>query len=94
LPESKILLIGILPSDCSREKTSADRQINATNAALYRSDPRVTFLDLSSVFIKDGALNASLYVEQSPERPLHPNPKGQALMAEALAPKVKSLLGR
>ncbi|MGV8997090.1 MAG: GDSL-type esterase/lipase family protein [Parvibaculaceae bacterium] len=93
LPQTKILLIGILPSARSPEKTAADHQINAINAALYAGDPRVTFLSLDHLFIKNGALNGSLYVEQPPERALHPNPQGQALMAEAIEPALKRLLG-
>lgn len=92
LPQTKILLIGILPSARSPEKTSADHQINATNAALYAHDPRVTFVSLDYVFIKDGALNPDLYVEKAPDKPLHPNPKGQALMAAAIEPIVKRML--
>ena len=92
LPQSRILLIGILPSARSPEKTSADHQINATNAALYANNPRVTFLSLDHVFIKDGALNPDLYVETKPEGALHPNPKGQALMAAAIEPEITRLL--
>ncbi|MDO8288560.1 MAG: GDSL-type esterase/lipase family protein [Parvibaculum sp.] len=92
LPKTKILLVGILPSDRSSDKTSADKEVNAKNAAFYADDPRVTFIDTSSVFMKDGVLNADLYVEKKPEGALHPNPKGQGLMAAAIEPAIASLL--
>lgn len=92
LPDTKIIAIAILPSARSAEKTLADSEINAKNARLYQADPRVTFIDISSAFMKDGALNTDLYAEQPPEKPLHPNPKGQAVMAAAIEPIVKYML--
>ncbi|MES1990560.1 MAG: GDSL-type esterase/lipase family protein [Pseudomonadota bacterium] len=92
LPQTRILLVGILPSARSPDKTLADHQINATNAALYAGDPRVTFLSVDYVFIKNGTPDPALYVEQLPEGALHPNPQGQALMAAAIEPVVKRLL--
>lgn len=92
LPKTKILLVGILPSARSPEKTSADREINAQNAALYAGDQRVTFIDISSVFMTSGTLNRDLYAELPPEGALHPNLEGQARMAAAIAPVLARLL--
>lgn len=53
----------------------------------------VTFLDIAPTFIRRGALDLSLYVEQPPEGALHPNLRGQAAMAAAIEPTLARLLG-
>ena len=93
LPRSKILLLGILPSGKSVGKSKADAEINARLAGYYSGNKDVTFLDIAPVFIRRGALDLSLYVEQPPEGALHPNPRGQAAMAAAIEPTLARLLG-
>lgn len=93
LPRSKILLLGILPSGKSVAKSKADAEINARLAGYYAGSDSVTFLDIAPVFIRRGALDLSLYVEQPPEGVLHPNLRGQSVMAAAIEPTLARLLG-
>lgn len=92
LPQTKILLLGILPSGKSAAKSRADAEINARLAEAHARSTFVTFLDIGPVFIKDGALDWSLYVEQPPQGALHPNARGQAAMAAAIEPVIARLL--
>ena len=143
LPQTRILILGILPSDVSPEKTAADQAINAWLAKRYGSttspaaptsappkecpserseesphsacapttpssttaastqtpqqkDPRVTYLDISSIFMTSpGSFNANLFYDPrlpTPGKPLHPDTKGQRLMAEAIEPTLAKLM--
>ena len=107
LPQTRLLLVGILPSDISAEKTAADQAINTYLAKAYgkntgrnahlgvNQDPRVTFLDVSSVFAPDGKLNAALFYDPrrpAHGKPLHPDTIGQRKMAEAIEPVLAKLM--
>ena len=108
LPQTRLLLLGILPSAVSPEKSAADEAINKYIASRYgkgtgrnanlgiNQDPRVTFLDLSSTFMTDGKLNEALFYDprlSSPGKPLHPDTIGQHKMAEAIEPTLARLMG-
>jgi hypothetical protein len=65
-------------------------------AEKYGHDPVVTFVDVTSVFMKDGRLNRELYLDPKltpPDPPLHPTAQGQALMSAAMEPALAGLLG-
>lgn len=96
LPEAKILIVGILPSQLSDDKSQRDRAINQYVAICYGENPRVTYIDISSIFYKDGALNTALFYD--PRLPqhgeaLHPDSTGQRMMAEAIEPTLAKLMG-
>jgi lysophospholipase L1-like esterase len=108
LPQTRLLLLGILPSDVSPEKTAADQAINKYLAVRYgkntglnahlgvNQDPRVTYLDISSTFMADGKLNTAVFYDPrlpTPGKPLHPDAKGQRKMAEAIEPTLAKLMG-
>lgn len=96
LPETRILLLGILPSDVSPSKTERDRAVNGYLAACYAGNPRVTYLDIGSIFYKNGALNAEIFYDpRLPQngKPLHPDTNGQRMMAEAIEPTLAKLMG-
>ncbi len=96
LPETHILLLGVLPSGISAAKTAADREINARLAQNYGVHPRVTYLDISSIFYKDGQLDSSIFYDsrlKRPGAPLHPDTVGQRRMAEAIEPALARLMG-
>jgi lysophospholipase L1-like esterase len=96
LPEARILLLGILPSDISPGKTERDRAINRYLAACYGEHPRVTYLDIGPIFYSQGTLNTALFYDprlRRPGRPLHPDTNGQRMMAEALEPTLAKLMG-
>ena len=97
LPETKILLLGILPSDISDEKTARDQAVNAYLATCYSENPLVTFLNINSVFYKNGVLNTALFYDpRLPQhgKSLHPDTVGQRMMAEAIEPTLAPHDGR
>ncbi len=96
LPQTRILLLGILPSGISEDKTARDRAVNRYLVNCYGENPAVTYLDISSIFYKDGALNdAVFYDPRLPGHPksLHPDTHGQRMMAEAIEPTLAALMG-
>lgn len=88
LPETKILLLGIFPL---REDFGPDRaKVAQVNQALYGLDDGhwVHFLDFGHIFLeKDGRVSKKIMPDF-----LHPNQAGYYLWAEAMEPKLASLL--
>ena len=96
LPHTRLLLLGVLPSDRSAFVTETTLAINRTLAEHYRSRNDVTYLDIAPTFMKAGRLDRDLFFDPRltpPEPPLHPTAEGQALMAEAIEPTLAALLG-
>jgi len=95
LPHTKVLLLGVLPSDRTAWATETTATINRTLAAKYPHAGPVTFLDVGHLFLHDGKLDRSLYYDPKltpPEAPLHPTAQGMALMAAAMEPTLAALL--
>ncbi len=96
LPETKILLVGILPSKLpSREQNF---EVNGYLGMHYAGgeDPQVSYIDISVVFYPHGELDTTLFYDPTlmpPKPALHPNTVGQRLMASALEPAVARLMG-
>jgi lysophospholipase L1-like esterase len=96
LPHTKILLLGILPSDRSAWATETTAAVNRGLASQFADATDVRVLDVAHVFLRDGKLDPSLYLdprENPPEAPLHPTAQGQALMAAAMEPTLAALMG-
>ncbi len=96
LPDTKILLLGVLPSERSAWVTETTKDINQRLAAQYKSVPSVTYLDVSGIFMRGGVLNRSLFYDPlltPPEPPLHPTAQGQTLMAQTMEPVLAAMLG-
>jgi lysophospholipase L1-like esterase len=96
LPATHVVLIGLLPSDASQQKTTMDREVNRYLARVYSENPRVTYLDIGSIFFVNGSLNTAIYYDpRLPGHPgaLHPDTKGQYMMAEAIEPTLARYLG-
>lgn len=98
LPTTKILLLGVLPSDRSAYATETTREINRSLTAEYggHAVPNVTFLDESAVFLRNGVIDRTLFLDPlltPPAPPLHPTAEGQARLAAAIEPTLASLLG-
>jgi lysophospholipase L1-like esterase len=98
LPHTKVLLLGILPSERTEWATRTTIDTNRALAAIYGGNkvPDVTYLDIGPVFMTAGRLNQSLYLDPllvPPEPPLHPTAEGQARMAAAIEPTLARLLG-
>lgn len=96
LPATKLLLLSVLPSDRSDWTTETTVAINRALAEKYAHDPVVSFVDVTSVFMKNGVLNREFYLDpklRPPDPPLHPTAQGQALMSAAMEPVLARLLG-
>jgi lysophospholipase L1-like esterase len=96
LPGTKILLLGVLPSERSPWISEATQDINTRLAAEYKSVPSVTYLDLSGIFLRNGGLNRALFLDPyltPPDPPLHPSAQGQMLMAQTMEPMLAAMLG-
>ncbi|WP_225883253.1 GDSL-type esterase/lipase family protein [Sphingomonas aliaeris] len=96
-PTTRVLLLGILPSEGPAQKVATDRAVNAMLAALYAEDPRVTYLDVGTIFLRpDGSLDTSMFYDPrlpGPKRDaVHPDTFGQARMAAAVEPTLARLL--
>jgi lysophospholipase L1-like esterase len=96
LPATRILLLGVLPSERSDWTTQATLTINRALDAKYARNPVVTFLDVGFVFMKSQRFNRGLFLDPNltpPDPPLHPSAQGQALMSAAMEPVLAGLLG-
>jgi lysophospholipase L1-like esterase len=98
LPTTKILLVGLLPSDRGVEVGRATAEVNSALAAHYGDGqvPYVTYRDISAAFLKNGVFDTCLFSDPRqvpPEPALHPSPEGQERMAAALEPTLSELLG-
>jgi lysophospholipase L1-like esterase len=96
LPRTHILLLGILPSELAADVVAKDIAVNSYLAACYGENPRVTYLDIGSIFYKQGKLNTELFYDARlphPGKPLHPDTVGQRRMAEAIEPTLARLMG-
>jgi lysophospholipase L1-like esterase len=96
LPETKILLVGILPSKLPSREQNFD--VNGYLGLHYAGgeDPKVSYIDISVVFYPHGELDTSLFYDPTltpPALAIHPNTVGQRLMASALEPAVARLMG-
>jgi lysophospholipase L1-like esterase len=98
LPNTKILLLSVLPSERSAWVDEQTVAINRGLAARYGAgqDPLVTYADVTGVFERDGRLDRSAFLDQylSPPDPLlHPTAQAQARMSEAIEPTLARLMG-
>ncbi|HEX4368839.1 MAG TPA: GDSL-type esterase/lipase family protein [Rhodopila sp.] len=96
LPSTKILLLGVLPSERSAWISETTAQINRMLAKRYKDDPSVSYLDLTALFMRNGVLNRDLFLDPKltpPDPPLHPTAQAQAMMAKAMEPVLANMLG-
>lgn len=96
LPTTRILLLGLLPSAESADKSARDAEVNRALAVRYGDNPRVTYLDVGAIFRNDGVLDQRLFYDprlRPPGTALHPDTRGQRRMAEAIEPTLARLLG-
>ncbi|MFL5252228.1 MAG: GDSL-type esterase/lipase family protein [Rhodopila sp.] len=95
LPATKILLLGMLPSERSAWITETTARVNRLLAAKYQESPSVAYLDVSAMFMRKGALNRDLYYDPKltpPDPPLHPTAQGMTMMAKAMEPVLATML--
>ena len=88
-PSAKILLLGIYPRGAKPDATRA--KVAETNVLLAELDGKesVTFLDVSAKLVEaDGSIAKEVMGDF-----LHPTQKGYEIIAEAIEPTLKKLLG-
>jgi lysophospholipase L1-like esterase len=96
LPQTKLLLLSVLPSERSAWVTQTTAEINASLAARYGGASDVAYIDVTPVFLQEGRLNRALFYDPlltPPEPPLHPSAQGQERMAAAIEPTLARLFG-
>jgi len=96
LPDTKILLLGILPSVRSDWATVTTLAVNKALAGRYAHVPGVTFMDVSSLFMRDGQVERDMFYdpkETPPDPPLHPTAQAQARIAATIEPTLAAMLG-
>ncbi len=97
LPQTKLLLLSVLPSDRSEWVTEATQAVNTGLKARYGGNrtPDVTYIDLTLLFMQGGTLNHGAFLDpklKPPEPALHPDAAAQARMAEAIEPTLATLM--
>ena len=98
LPMTKIVLLPVLPSERSAWVDEQTVAINRGLAARYGAgqDPAVTYVDVTPLFLRDGRLDRSAFLDGylvPPDPLLHPTAQAQARMSEAIEPVVARLMG-
>ena len=96
LPATRVLLLGVLPSDRNEWATRTTGEINRALAARFPKGHAVTYFDAGHVFMRGGRLNRDLFYDpllRPPAAPLHPTAEGMALLAAAIEPTLVRLLG-
>jgi len=109
LPDTQILLLGVLPSARSAWITENTQILNAHLQRVYADKSHVTFLNLGYLFYKNGRLDRGLYLDPheavaASHEPgvttatvasvaLHPDAQGMALIANAIEPTLHRLMG-
>lgn len=95
LPNTRILLLSVLPSDRTPWASETTLAINAGLARRFPAGGLVAFQDVTSVFVHGGALDHGLYFDPlltPPEPALHPTADGMERLATAIAPTLASIL--
>ena len=98
LPDTKILLLGVLPSLRSDYVTRTTIRINRNLSDLYNAGARraVTYMDVSAIFERGGQVDRAQFLDPfllPPDPPLHPTAQAQARIAEAIEPTLAHMLG-
>ena len=108
LPQTQILLLGVLPSERSPWITTNTALVNEELAETYGNRPYVTFENVGYLFYRNGRLNRALYLDPheavlASQRPgattatvpsvaLHPDAQGMEMIAAAIEPVLHRLM--
>ena len=98
LPETKILLLPVLPSERSAWVDQTTATINRGLAERYGQgeDPTVTYVDVTGLFMHDGHLDRAAFLDgylTPPDPLLHPTAQTQTKISEAIEPTLAKLMG-
>jgi len=96
LPQTRILLLSVLPSERSAWVDETTAAINRGLAERYGHGGEVTYLDVTPVFMKDGHLDRSAFLDgylTPPDPLLHPTAQAQARLSAFIEPTLSRLMG-
>lgn len=95
VPRTRLVLLGILPSDRSPWASDTTIAVNQTLAGRFPRGHEVAFLDLTALFMREGRLDRTLFYDpllNPPAAPLHPTAQAMTRLAEALEPTLAPLM--
>ena len=96
LPGTRILLLGVLPSERSPWVTEQTALLNRALAAHDWSGAPVNYLDVSGIFFRDGKVDRAMFLDPyltPPDPPLHPTAAAQERIAATIEPTLAAVLG-
>ena len=97
LPETRLLLIGVLPSLRTSWVTINTRRLNRRLALLPANEGAwLRYIDVSDVFENGGVVDPGRFLDPlltPPDPPLHPTAFAQAALAIKIEPVVASMMG-
>ena len=98
LPRTRLLLLGVLPSERSKWVTRTTNDINTRLAELSGNGaaPGLSYMDVGGIFLHDGRVDRSQYYDpllNPPEPVLHPTAQAQARIAAAIEPTLAAMMG-
>ncbi len=94
MPRTRILLLGVLPSDRGPWVEETTLAINHTLARRNWEGP-VVFQDVGAVLRVNGRVDTSLFYDpwlKPPAPSLHPTPEGMERIAQAIAPALAAMI--
>ncbi len=97
MPLTPVILLSVLPADRGTWVAANTREINAGLAARYGGGavPYVSYVDVTSVFVHDGRIDDSRFIDPHltpPDPPLHPDATAAAEIAARIAPAVRKAM--
>ena len=98
LADTRVILLGILPSIRSNYVTRTTAEVNRGLTERYGGGgrPWLTYLDVSAPFVRDGQVDRTQFYDDQltpPDPPLHPTAQAQARIAAAIEPTLAAILG-
>ncbi len=98
LPNTRLILVSVLPSIRSKYVTRTTDQVNAALAQRFGNGavPGVTWLDVTALFLRDNQVDRTMFFDDHltpPDPPLHPTAQAQARLAAAIEPVLAPILG-
>lgn len=96
LPETKLLLLSVLPSVRSAWVDQTTLAINRGLAERYAHASGITYQDVTDLFMRDGKLDRDAFLDghlTPPDPLLHPTAQTQARLSAAIEPTVAQMMG-
>jgi lysophospholipase L1-like esterase len=95
LPATRLLLLSVLPSDRGPWVDETTAAINAGLAQRFHPGGPATYMDVTGLYRRGGALDRALFYDpllRPPEPALHPTADGMARLAAAIQPTLAGWL--